>query len=806
MWLLAAVVGAILALSATGAMAAPTSPTMSTGALQSLIDLSGGSVDGYLRTVMNGSDIVEIPVRIKAVTSGFASGPPELSALILLEAYGPHIEQPTGVGGIASGMSGSPIYVDDGAVTDTLVGALSYGDMFTLSGYGLATPIDAMAAIEDDYSIAMTGIRTLATPVLVDGKAINSVIISSNPSKIDPKLSRSAFVAKPLVAQYLGGLSPRSKVYQAHKKHLESHGGSLVPVVGGLSSMEHPYDDTFEGGSAIAALAARGDLWYGGIGTVTYVNGDNVLAFGHPAFHSGETGLFMGNAWIDGVWPSSSTPYKLGRPASVRGTITQDRSAGVLGVDGSEPDVAVITAAVHNADTGKVGTSMVELPAHVMNSTSWDFEGLAPVSAYIAATRANDAWQTKGSALVTTKVKVEEGIQQFEIVRTNIVDSSWDISSAAMMDVASIVYELQQLGDNGIAHPTITAVDVDATVTKARRNAEVVDITVTGGLRTGYNTATVSLLQWGVPATQTVDVAFTIPAGVPLTGILMAAGPDGMLSDGDDFEESMYFEGTAPESDRRTLAQAVADLQGEPTNNTVKLAFAPMDIPSELDGELSAALAKSYKTIEASKEVAYVVNGGFLKVAPRVRLKAARYTVSYNSPAALAGELLGTEDASDLSVTRLYAGASAPSKLSTATYDPDEGPFLYMTPRLTKNAKLTFSFAGDKDTLPASASTTIKVKARTTLSPSRTRFSRGKTTTLRSYVAPSTAKGKVVFERYRSGSWRSIGSRTVVGGKASMSYKPRRAGTYKIRARFVAASGSTNVSSTSAIRKLTVTR
>ncbi len=67
---------------------------------------------------------------------------------------------------------------------------------------------------------------------------------------------------------------------------------------------------------------------------------------GHPhcgrvrpshAFYEGDSGLYLCNAWIDGVWPSTYMAYKLGRPAAVRGTLTQDRLAGIVGVDGIKP-------------------------------------------------------------------------------------------------------------------------------------------------------------------------------------------------------------------------------------------------------------------------------------------------------------------------------------------------------------------------------------------------------------------------------------------------------------------------------------
>jgi hypothetical protein len=161
---------------------------------------------------------------------------------------------------------------------------------------------------------------------------------------------------------------------------------------------------------------------------------------------------------------------------------------------------------------------------------------------------------------------------------------------------------------------------------------------------------------------------------------------------------------------------------------------------------------------------------------------------------------------SKIAVSRLYTGSSTPSALTTITFDPEEGPFAYTSPSLPKNARLSFTFTGDADTLAATGNMYIKVKARTALSASTYRFKKGKSTTLTASVAPTTATGKIAFERYAGGWWWSIGTRSLVGGKAKMSYKPSRTGKYKIRARYVPASGSTNVASTSSSKTLTVVR
>ena len=101
--------------AAAAAPAAPPEPTLTVAQLQALLDASpGGTLEGYFKTVLKGSDIVQIPVTVKStVPYSIPEG-----SLILFQAKGPAIEE---IGGIAHGMSGSPLYVV-GQGGDTLVG------------------------------------------------------------------------------------------------------------------------------------------------------------------------------------------------------------------------------------------------------------------------------------------------------------------------------------------------------------------------------------------------------------------------------------------------------------------------------------------------------------------------------------------------------------------------------------------------------------------------------------------------------------------------------------------------------------
>jgi hypothetical protein len=123
-------------LTAGPASAAPT--TMGLEELQS--ELGGGPLDGYMRTTLSGTTPTDVPVTIPAVIDGFYWG-----KLIMFESTDPVI---AGIGGIASGMSGSPMYLEAAGPVDPMIGAVSHGNTFTLRGTGLATPIEYMTALQ----------------------------------------------------------------------------------------------------------------------------------------------------------------------------------------------------------------------------------------------------------------------------------------------------------------------------------------------------------------------------------------------------------------------------------------------------------------------------------------------------------------------------------------------------------------------------------------------------------------------------------------------------------------------------------
>ncbi|HVR02610.1 MAG TPA: hypothetical protein VMT47_10780, partial [Polyangia bacterium] len=86
-----------------------------------------------------------------------------------------------------------------------------------------------------------------------------------------------------------------------------------------------------EPGSAIGVELVRGDMSMVGTGTVTYIDGATVLAFGHPMFGIGESYLPLVDAEIHAFLPSLAQSFKMSSPLHEIGVLVQDRQTCIIG-------------------------------------------------------------------------------------------------------------------------------------------------------------------------------------------------------------------------------------------------------------------------------------------------------------------------------------------------------------------------------------------------------------------------------------------------------------------------------------------
>lgn len=258
---------------------------------------------GVGRTVFSGTNVEEFQVEILGVLENI--GPRESIILAKLSG-GPLAET-----GVMQGMSGSPVYIDG-----KLVGAVALG--FPLSKEAIAgiRPIEAMLRVDP-------AIRIEPAPKQVASNLRRREFLAGNArlEEIATPVSFSGFTATTL--EHFGrqlrdlGLDPRQGI---------SGGGDLPETLGNPKNIEP--------GSMISVQLLSGDMSMGADGTVTYIDGDNVYAFGHRFLGEGTTEMPFARSEVLALLPNLSASFKISSAREWMGTITEDRNQGISGLMG----------------------------------------------------------------------------------------------------------------------------------------------------------------------------------------------------------------------------------------------------------------------------------------------------------------------------------------------------------------------------------------------------------------------------------------------------------------------------------------
>ena len=240
--------------------------------------------------------------------------------------------------GVVQGMSGSPVYIDG-----KLIGAVSYS-LGTFSKEAIAgiTPIEEMMAIADrttaksSYAPRMK-MRNFITSE--DFHELSNAYYPSQTSSVDGRL------IKPLSIPLLfSGFS--SHVFDKAKPFFSRLGFS--PIQSGSSGQIQPKispaEMSLQAGEPVGVQLIKGDLDMSAVGTVTLVEGNKVLAFGHPFYNLGAVDFAMTKAKIMAVFPSLETSFVLSASGRTVGRFVQDRNSGVFGELGKLPRYIPINA------------------------------------------------------------------------------------------------------------------------------------------------------------------------------------------------------------------------------------------------------------------------------------------------------------------------------------------------------------------------------------------------------------------------------------------------------------------------------
>ena len=363
-------------------------------------------------------------------------------------------------GGVWSGMSGSPVYAEDGR----LIGAVSYGLSAGPSLVAGITPAASMRELLDGASPA-----ALAPAARVDMPAgIQSALVSRGAATA--AAADQGFRRLEVPLGVTGGLSgahrdelakrldvPEARVYTAGQA--ASAGGA-----GGAGS------DIVAGGNFAAALA-YGDLTVVGVGTTTVVCDGEALAFGHPMLFSGPSSMSVHGAEAVFIQEDKTfAPFKVANPGPPVGTVDRDRIAGLHATLGSAPDAIPITAAATLAGAARTGTTRVNMPAQL--------PGLSLGAVLTNTDRLYDRIAGGRSSVAFTVTGTRAGGERWTLGRSDIVADEFDLAFASAVGLADAVTALQA---NRFEEVEVTGVEVETDLDAVYRDYTVERVTARVG-------------------------------------------------------------------------------------------------------------------------------------------------------------------------------------------------------------------------------------------------------------------------------------------------------------------------------------
>ena len=333
---------------------------------------------GTGRTVFSGSQVDEFQVEILGVLDNV--GPKE--SLILARLSGGPLEHT----GVLAGMSGSPVYIDG-----RLVGAVAMAFPFAKD------PIAGIRPIQDMMRPA-TALPSGSGPAQHAAIALADRDLTRVLSKPETTLAGEARMVDIATPISFGGFSratleafaPQLRALGLEPRQGITAGGKVEPGMGNPADLKP--------GSMISVELMAGDLSVGADGTVTYIDGNRVWAFGHRFLAVGATALPFARADVIALLPNLNTSFKLASPREWMGVISQDHDTAIAGELGKRAALVPVSIGVSRA-----GRSVESYRVEVVNDPL-----LSPLLLQMAVYSAIDATErTVGASSVRVTGEVE---------------------------------------------------------------------------------------------------------------------------------------------------------------------------------------------------------------------------------------------------------------------------------------------------------------------------------------------------------------------------------------------------------------
>src|SRR2546427_4989885 len=325
-------------------------------------DLHAG-MKGVAWTVFQGTEAEPIPVEILGLWKN-AWGPKQD---IILAKLGGKAQRTN----VAGGMSGSPVYIDG-----KLIGAIALRlSIFSPDAICGITPIELMLEINDFDQSRPTDARTPDKAAARREASVPSELLAQAVAAgALPNLPKQTPLMTPIETPLVfSGFNANS---------LEEFGPlfqqlGITAVQGGASGAIYTtkpaadWKDSLNPGEAVAGGLVSGDKSITGLGTVTYNDGQRVLAFGHPFFNLGPVDMPMSKGEGIMVLSSAFQPNKFANATEIVGALHQDRHSGIMGILGEETKMIPVTVQVRSLNEGNAVLSQKDFRFNVFDQQKW---------------------------------------------------------------------------------------------------------------------------------------------------------------------------------------------------------------------------------------------------------------------------------------------------------------------------------------------------------------------------------------------------------------------------------------------------
>ncbi len=446
-----------------------------------LKDIRAG-MHGVGRTVFQGDRIEDFQVEILGVLQN--AGPKQ--SIILARLSGGPLAQ----AGVIQGMSGSPVYIDG-----RLVGAVALGFAFSKEPIAGIQPIEQMI---EESSIKNTRSALSADAGTQRGDTFQP---AANPISSVASIS-SGGLSQILTPLAVSGLSPRT--LQTFAPAFRKLGFETEQGVSSGSPISPEISGTVVPGSMISVQLLSGDMSISADGTVTYVDGKKLYAFGHQFLDSGSTELPFAKAEVITVLSTQNTSFKLSVPKQWIGTILSDRNTAISGEIGKTAHTIPATITVRSPLTG----------THIYHVNVVNDRLLTPFVTQTALFSSLDSTERSvgaASLQLSERISFEDGRPALELHDTFVSDSGLS-QQVALNAVVSLSFLL----GSGYSDLKIKEMSFDLQPVETKRQVYITQAWTSSHVVRPGDPVGINLTLAGENGVQfTKSVVYQVPIGAP---------------------------------------------------------------------------------------------------------------------------------------------------------------------------------------------------------------------------------------------------------------------------------------------------